>query len=400
LAWRNVARRRARLALTVAALALAGAMFIATFGLRLGLYEAVEILVGEFPYDVQIDFAEPYPAERIEREAAGIAGVERVETWGVVDARRIYPDGRLGSSFTLFGVPETTQIAPFAERAGRWLENDGRPPTGDRESPPTDHAPGSQPSVEVYINYETEKLTYRPQVGEELALKLNGVVEQSARLVGISLRPFDANAYMPYDAFEAATGMRGQGGRLVVYLDEQPVTSSEEQAAVAEELTARYEASDMTILRIETAASFRDNYRAQFNNLIVLLMALAGLTALVGGLGLGNTMALNVLERSREFGILRSMGAGRPLLRRLVLVEGLGIALISAVFAIVIALPLTLALDRVMGNSLLGSPLSFAFSFPAAAGWLGLVVVIALVACWLPAEGAARMTVREALAYE
>ena len=53
-AWRNVARRPARLALTVAALALAGALFMATFGLRQGLYGAVEILVGEFGADAQL----------------------------------------------------------------------------------------------------------------------------------------------------------------------------------------------------------------------------------------------------------------------------------------------------------------------------------------------------------
>ena len=76
------------------------------------------------------------------------------------------------------------------------------------------------------------------------------------------------------------------------------------------------------------------------------------------------------------------------------------VALISAVLAVVLALPLTLALDRVMGLSLLGSPLTFAFSAPAAAGWLVLVLIIAVVACWLPAERAGRMAVREALAYE
>ena len=156
----------------------------------------------------------------------------------------------------------------------------------------------------------------------------------------------------------------------------------------------------MPVLRAETADSVRDGYRAQFNNLVVLLMALAGLTALVGGLGLANTMALNVLERSRELGVLRAMGAGRVLLRRLVLAEGLAVALISAVLAVVLAMPLTAALDRVMGNSLLGSPLAFAFSPAAALGWLGLVLVIGLVACWVPAEAAARMTIRAALAYE
>ena len=392
LSLRNVARRRARLALTVAALALAGAMFMATFGLRLGLYEAVEILVGEFPYDVSIDLAEPQPAQRLEREAVDIVGVARVEAWGVADARRIYPDGRLGASFTLYGVPPTTQIAPFAERAGRWLADEG---PGQGALPLQPGTLNLEPSL--YINYETEKLTQQPAVGDGLALRLNGQVERAARLVGISLRPFDAMAYMPYAAFEQATGQRGRAGRLVVYLDD---ADPARQAAVADELTARFEAAGIVVARSETAGSYRAGYRTQFDTLVVLLMALAGLTALVGGLGLANTMALNVLERSREIGILRSLGARRPLLRRLILVEGLLIALLSAALAVPLALPLTAALDRVMGMSLLGSPLRFAFAPGAALTWLVLVLVIAVVACWLPAEGAARMTIREALAYE
>ncbi|MBX7253978.1 MAG: ABC transporter permease, partial [Candidatus Promineofilum sp.] len=168
----------------------------------------------------------------------------------------------------------------------------------------------------------------------------------------------------------------------------------------ADELIARFEAAGIVVARAETAGSYRAGYRAQFDTLVILLMALAGLTALVGGLGLGNTMALNVLERSREIGILRSLGARRPLLRRLILAEGLLIALLSVALAVPLALPLTAALDRVMGHSLLGHPLTFAFAPWAALAWLGLVLAIALLAGWLPAERAARMTIREAVAYE
>ena len=169
---------------------------------------------------------------------------------------------------------------------------------------------------------------------------------------------------------------------------------------MAEEVAARLAADGIVVTSVETAESFRAGYRAQFDGLVALLMALAGLTALVGGLGLGNTMALNVLERSREIGVLRALGARRPLLRRLVLAEGLLIALSSVAVAALLALPLTAALGRAMGVSLLGSPLRFAFVPGAAAAWLGLVVVIAVVACWLPAERAGKMGVREALAYE
>ena len=405
-AWRNVARRRLRLALTLAALSLAGAMFIATFGLKLGLDEAIEILVGEFPSDVVIDFAGPEQARRVEREAAAVAAslpdIERVEAWGVADARRVYPDGRVGSSFTLFGVPPTTQIAPFAEREGGWLGDSGQGSVASGPSPDDAGRGGFQtrPDTDViplYINYEAEKLAGWPAVGETLALRLNGLREREVELVGISLRPFNANAYLPYDAFERATGERGRAGRLVVYMTgDDPAAQNTAAAALA----ARYEAAGMTVLRTETAAGFREGYTAQFSMLVVLLMSLAGLTAVVGGLGLANTMALNVLERSREIGILRSMGAGRPLLRRLVLAEGLAIAIASGLIGILLSLPLTAILDRVMGGTLLGSPLSFAFAPWAAVAWMALVVVIGVVSCWVPAESAARMTVRAALAYE
>ena len=430
LGLRNVARRPARLALTVAALALAGALFMATFGLRLGLYEAIEILVGEFPSDVIIDLEQPQAVARLRRIADEVetefllrnSVSSRVELWGVADARRLYPDGRAGSSFTLYGVPPTTQIAPFAERAGRWLGKD----EGGRLR---DDSSLSLPPSSLYINYEAEKLLGRPGVGDELALRLNGREDVAAHLVGISLRPFDALAYMPIADFERVTGERGRAGRVVVYLEEDahakaqrsegakeeqevlsslplrlgplaPLRERLSAAAVADELTARLEAAGIAVARTETADGQRAAYRAQFDTLVLLLMSLAGLTALVGGLGLGNTMALNVLERSREIGVLRALGARRPLLRRLVLAEGLLIALGSAALAVPLAVPLTLALDRVMGVSLLGSPLTFAFSAPAAVGWLALVLLIAVVACWLPAERAGRMTVREALAYE
>lgn len=384
-AWRNIARRKIRLVLTLAALSLAGAIFIATFGLRSGLIEAIEILISEFPYDVQVDFAEPQPADRMAEEAAGIDGVERVETWGVADARRVYPDGRVGSSLPLFGVPATTEIAAFANRDGRWLNW----PADDVDD-----------SVPLYINYEAEKITFSPAVDDMLTLRINGLRDSDARLVGISLRPFEAGAYMPYADFEAATGMSGQAGRLIVSLDSASSGDPARQAAVAGELTRRYHDAGMPIAYAGTASSFREALQAQFNTLVVLLMALAGLTALVGGLGLANTMALNVMERSREIGIMRSMGAQRPLLRRMVLIEGLAVALISAAVAVALSVPMTLVLDRVMGVSLMGSPLAFAFSAPAALGWLALVVIIGLAACWLPAENAARLTIREALAYE
>ena len=128
---------------------------MATFGLRQGLYGAVEILVGEFEADAQIDLAEPQAAVRLRRIADDIetefllrnSVSSRIELWGVADGRRVYDDGRVGSSFTLYGVPPTTQIAPFAERAGRWL---GKDEGGGMK----DDSSFIPPPSSLYINYE------------------------------------------------------------------------------------------------------------------------------------------------------------------------------------------------------------------------------------------------------
>ena len=103
----------------------------------------------------------------------------------------------------------------------------------------------------------------------------------------------------PTAAAEEAQGSGGAGEQGCSFspAPRLPCPTADEKA-VANALVTAFEAAGMPVARAETATSIRDGYRAQFNNLVVLLMALAGLTALVGGLGLGNTMALNVLELS------------------------------------------------------------------------------------------------------
>jgi len=120
----------------------------------------------------------------------------------------------------------------------------------------------------------------------------------------------------------------------------------------------------------------------------------------VGGLGLAITMSLNVIERTREIGILRSLGAQNGVVRRVVIIEGLVIGLISWAIAIPCSIPLAIWLGDSLGNSLLARPLDYIFSIPAVLTWLGLSVLIAIIASVIPAQTAARLTIRDALVYE
>jgi len=86
--------------------------------------------------------------------------------------------------------------------------------------------------------------------------------------------------------------------------------------------------------------------------------------------------------------------------RRVVILEGLVIALISWMLAIPVSIPLAVYLGNALGISLLDRPLAYIFSWLAVGLWLGLIVTIAVVASLIPAQNAARLTIRDTLVYE
>lgn len=377
LSLRNMFRQKGRMGLTVAALSLAGAMFMSVFSVRSALFRAMDEIAAEANYDVEIDFVRPQLIEQLEQEALAVPGVVRVESWGMVNARRVYDDGRLGGSFLLVGVPNPTQLARPHVREGRWLE------AGDEGA--------------LFLNSEAQSLSGFLAVDDEVELHVGGDSEKTWHVIGVSPYRILARAYVSYGDFEQATGQQGYAGRLVVETERhEPASQSSVEAA----LRARFDDRNIEVLRSGTTMQSRQATEAQMGSLIILLVVMAGLITVVGGLGLASAMGLNVMERSREIGILRSLGARRPLLRRLIIVEGIAVGLLSCATGIILSVPLTMLLARSLGQTLLLRPLDYIFPTAALGAWIGIIVVISVAASWLPAENAARLTVREALAYD
>jgi putative ABC transport system permease protein len=111
-------------------------------------------------------------------------------------------------------------------------------------------------------------------------------------------------------------------------------------------------------------------------------------------------MSLNVIERTREIGVMRAFGASSAAIFRIVVMEGLLIGLISWILAIALSLPLSVFLARMIGNSFMDNPLSVVIAPTAVLAWLALVVFISGAASLLPAMHAVRLTVTQVLAYE
>jgi putative ABC transport system permease protein len=127
---------------------------------------------------------------------------------------------------------------------------------------------------------------------------------------------------------------------------------------------------------------------------------MAILIAVVGSLGLAGTMSMNVLERTREIGVMRTIGASDSAIMQSVITEGLIIGMLTWVLAIGLSLPISSLLATVIGKTLLESDLPLQFTPVGILLWLAVVVILSVVASVAPARSAARLTINQVLAYE
>ena len=137
-----------------------------------------------------------------------------------------------------------------------------------------------------------------------------------------------------------------------------------------------------------------------FDVIVGFLILNAVLLGLVGSLGLSTTMGINMLERIREIGVLRAVGASNGAIRRIVLLEGLVIATLSWLIGLALSYPVAQVMSEQIGVALLDTPLSFTYALPAAIAWFFVLLVLAVAASLGPARNAVRLTIREVLAYE
>ena len=160
-----------------------------------------------------------------------------------------------------------------------------------------------------------------------------------------------------------------------------------------------YERHGLKVAMSETQADSRKTADWQFAIVIWMMLALSIIVALVGGLALMGALSIGVIERTKEIGVLRAIGARSRTILGIFVMEGLLQGLLSWLIAMPLSFLVSPVLANALGNTMFGATLDYQYNWSAVMVWLGTVLVISIVASVLPARNATRISVRDSLAY-
>jgi putative ABC transport system permease protein len=318
----------------------------------------------------------PAPAAQLEAVARAVPEVEMAEAFRRAGVNLVEDGGsatvREGRRTLLFGYAEGTHLLKLPLREGRW--------------------PAPEEVDAVVINRHVQTATPGLKLGGEITVKFR---ERRTRVhvVGIVEEIGSAAIYAAFPVFENMTGLGDASGVLRVKIKgdrQQLVAAALDQALIDARLTPSL---------INTRNEFRTSLEEHFAVVTGVMKMIALASALVGAISLIATVSLGVLERAREIGVIRALGARPRSVVAIFLVEGGAVAFLSAVISVAGSIIFARLLNGIAERQLLHvavplyvSRIGFALLFS------GFLLVI--LGVWLSVSRLLRLSIREALAYE
>ncbi len=382
----NLFRRKTRLLLTQIVLVVAGAAFLSLTSLIASVNLTLDNEMARSRYSLRLGFANDQPKQMLQDAIKAADPDYAIETWRRLPLELGHDRGvfrQKGSmGLQMLALPAGSDNYRPRIESGRWLQADdaGR--------------------AVLVLNVETAASNgIKP--GDTVEATIGGH-RQAWQVVGLyrwlagsqyAVEP----VYAPLETIEKSVG----GGSASLALVSAPAGTREDETGrllqLGEVLQQRGVALDPynTHGRLEQ----REFVRHQFQPVIGALSGLAAMLAAVGGIGLSGALAIGVLQRSREIGVLRAIGAASPTLFRLFMLEGLFHGILAWLFSLPLGYWAGEPLAKQLGETMLGVSLDYQFDTRAAWLWLGLIVLLAAAASYFPARKAATMAIHDCLAH-
>jgi putative ABC transport system permease protein len=380
LSLRNTFRKKTRLGFTLATLALAGAMFISVFSTRSTLTGQIEQVSRYVDFDVSLGLNPGVRQQTAVREALRIPGVSVAEGWAQTSGVVLHLDGTESKAMDVVGLPrESSTIEPVIKE-GSWLD-------------------GQEPFSAV-INEDLLDTESGLLVGDLIQVK-SGDATRWFTIVGITSRHLsDPRMYISLEDFGKFTGRQNQVDVVRVKATPGATAKPAQQEAIASLLEQRFDTAGLSQQKSTTQDDIFSDMSMPFNIILMVLVIMAVILSVVGGLGLTGVMGLNILERTREIGVLRAIGASSRSVVQVVVIEGIVVGLLSWLLGGIVSIPSGFILSAAVVSAVLQAEVVYRYSALGLMLWLAIIVGIGVISSLAPARNAARLTVREVLEYE
>ncbi len=383
----NTFRHKARVTLLQLALVVSGLVFMMVIGVRDSVvYTVRDVLFQILNANITMALERNEPIDYIEKLVYDYPGTVAVESWGLANVTgrlqgQPYSDD--DDSLLMFGVPLPTELYGYQLISGRWL------------------VPGDQ--FALVINSKQAR-DMEVEVGDWLTIRYGEKNERAYQIVGTVFDPVLTNTVLV--PREPMLHDLGTVGRTPVVWVKTENDTLEGEVTYAKGLRQYLEANHIQVSSSrgifgisESNAEVANMLISQFNFLIVLLGVMAVVIGAVGSIALGGALSLSVLERRREIGVMRAIGASAWSIFRLFIGEGLILGWLSWLIALPIALPASRFMVQMLGQAF-NIDIMYNFTPAGPVMWLAIITILSIFASILPARGATRISVRESLAYQ
>jgi putative ABC transport system permease protein len=380
LSIRNTFQKKGRLLLTIFTLTVAGSVFIAVFNVRASMTSFMDQLMQYFMGDITVTFSRPYRIDQVEEALVPLPGIDGLEAWGGAFGEIWDENDDVVANISIIAPPKDTILLNPDVVAGRWIR------------------PGEKNALVISDSIYEIYPDLKP--GDTLTIKITGNREEEWEVVGmfrfISMLG-DPIAYADFDYIANLVALPNQASSFRLVTEKHDFESQIKLSLIIDEYLID---NGFAVSGVESGKVIQQDSARGINILVTFLLMMALLTAFVGSIGLTGTMGMNVLDRTREIGVMRAIGAVDFVVIKSIVIEALTIGLITWVLAIGLSFPISKFLLDIIAEAMMGSDMILTYTPLGVFIWLGVVVLLSLVASILPARNAARLTIREVLAYE
>ena len=380
--FRNIFRQKVRLVFASLTLCIAGAIWISVASIQTSFENTVDGISNYWQEDVKVNLRGIQEFKKIDLWVSQLAGIEFIEPRLTRRAFQVMPDGR--ESIEVVEIVGLNPISPFIQPQiieGRWLQPD------DTNS--------------IVVNIDLLSVEPDIKVGDDISFRVDRL-RTSWQVVGISTSQVIGGAdllmspigYVNYAQLSKVVRLPGKVDSILIS------TGGENTDPVITDLEILFKDRNIGVGSILPQSTMRNALDDAFKILLAVLQITSLIFGFSGGLGLTSMMTLNVLERTKEIGIIRSVGGVKKQLSQIIVIEGIFVGIMSWVFAVIVAYPISIVLGNAVGITLLRTSLIHSFPIEGPLTWLGIVIVLSVIASLIPGRNAAKLTVRETISFE